>query len=106
MSDPRKASSVWPEMSCMRGPEGAERLHRLVPLLRANRDACAARREAVLRHDWARRRLCHILTIARPDQWNGYVPPAGASPTRRALVALLAEVDEHEREMHEIGGGA
>ena len=42
-----------------------------------NRD----RRTAVLAHDDLRRRLVKELGYAKPEQWNGYVPPAIVNPS-------------------------
>lgn len=72
----------------------------------------AERRARVLRHDDLAALLkAKPLEYKRPDQWNGYVPPAlmpedsdglakrNDSPRRAALVELSAEAwrREHER---------
>lgn len=104
--------SVWPEMLFMRGPKGAERLRVWLPEARRIRAAALARRDRVLAHDWARRRLCHIFSYARPEQWNGYVPPArdehgqlNKSPYRRALIELLADVEAADHQALPIATG-
>lgn len=102
--EPGKASSVWPLMPFMRGQKAATRLRDLMPQLAAAHARAAARRERVLRHEWARKRLCSICGYKRAEQWNGHVPPArtpdgalNTSPVRRALVELLREVAEYEQ---------
>lgn len=60
--------------------EPGSRLHSLgVELLKAhgiNRD----RRAAVLAHEDLRKRLVTELGYARPEQWNGFIPPAMIDP--------------------------
>lgn len=97
--DSVRASSVWPEMPFMRGPAGAERLRAWLPDYRAKRNKNAARRERVLAHDWACKRLCQILNLTDARQWNGYVPPLKDADgrinpyeSRRLLMGLLRDV--------------
>jgi hypothetical protein len=59
----------------------------------------AARKKAVLAHpDLAVRLTAEPLGYAKPDQWNGFVPPEqfngqhNDSPRRAALAELVAEV--------------
>jgi len=96
---PRTATSVWVEMPFMRGPVGAQRLREWLPVLRDIRAKTAARRQRVLAHEWACKRLCLILDIKEARHWNGYIPPATddrdkarRNPTREDLIALLKEV--------------
>ena len=86
-------------MPFMRGPEGAERMLKLIPTLTDAAEDAAYRRERVLHYDWARRELCTILGLSRAENWNGYVPSLGdadgiinTSPARRGLVGLLQRV--------------
>ncbi|MDP8971184.1 MAG: hypothetical protein M3N52_11965 [Actinomycetota bacterium] len=97
-------ASVWVQAPFLRGPQGAERLRQWLPQHREIRARCAARRERVLRHEWARARLCRLLGIADAGMWNGYVPPAldqrgqpdTGNAVRRELVALLKDVEKAE----------
>lgn len=98
-----RASSVWPEMPFMRGPVGAQRLRELLPVLRDVSIKTQARRDRVLAHQWACRRLCLILNLQDARQWNGYIPPAlddrgsaSRNPIREALIELLKEVEAAE----------
>jgi hypothetical protein len=92
-----RASSVWPEMPFMRGPVGAQRLRELLPVLRDVRARTLARRERVLAHEWACKRVCLILNLKDARQWNGYIPAAGdRTPVRDALVDLCKEVEAAE----------
>lgn len=58
------------------------------------------RRAALLAHPHIAAKLCDPpLRLARPEQWNGYIPPAtmpdgepNTSPIREQLVALVAEI--------------
>lgn len=102
--EPRGLSSIWPEMPFMRGEIGSARLREWLPQHRQIRAQTAHRRARVLAHPWATKRLCDILGLANAEQWNGYVPPntdehgrANTSPTRRALVELLREVDQFDQ---------
>lgn len=97
--DGLRASSVWPEMPFMRGPQAAERLHELLPVLRDNRRRALQRRDRVLAHDWARRRLCIILQTTDAKKWNGFLPLAEnnlgdlrKSEIRHSLIELLRDV--------------
>lgn len=100
-----KASSVWPEMPFMRGPAGAQRLRQWLPAQQQIRAKTAARRERVLAHEWARKRLSRILGVALVDvvKWNGFVPPAtdqtgrpDHNPLRDDLMQLLHDVEAAE----------
>lgn len=98
---PPTASSVWPEMPFMRGPVGAQRLREWLPVLREIRAKTAVRRQRVLAHDWACKRLCLILGIKEARQWNGYLPPmrddresARSNPVRQNLIELLRDVEK------------
>lgn len=69
------------------------------------RDEVRKRRERVLAHeDLAERLTQRPLCFARPDQWNGYVPPyhwretPNTSPQRAALVDIAAEAYRREAE--------
>lgn len=108
-----RASSVWPEMPFMRGPAGAQRLREWLPDYRQRRAATAARRERVLAHDWACKRLCLILGLTDARNWNGYVPElrntdGAINPyeNRRALIELLRDVDTADRNAAELGAHA
>jgi len=97
------ASSVWPEMPFMRGPVGAQRLREWLPVQREIRAKTAARRQRVLAHEWACKRLCLILGIKEARQWNGYIPPARddkgdirPNPVRQNLNELLRDVEKAE----------
>lgn len=94
-----RASSIWPQMPFMRGPAAAQRLREWLPQYRERRAEIAARRERVLAHEWARKRLCTILGLSDARNWNGYVPEARDADgrlnpyeSRRALIELLREV--------------
>lgn len=96
---PGRASSVWPEMACMRGQKGAERLRELIPQLRKTRAKNEARRERVLAYGWAQKRLCLILGLSDARHWNGYVPELrdvdgriNPYDNRRDLIELLRDV--------------
>lgn len=104
VGDPRKASNLWPLVPFMRGPKAAQRLRDLAPQLAQAHALSEARRARVLRHEWARKRLCAICGYERAEQWTGYVPPTknadgvlNTSPVRRALVELLYEIREYEK---------
>jgi hypothetical protein len=105
MKPPTKASSVWPEMPFMRGPVGAQRLREWLPVQRQIRENTAKRRERVLAHEWARKRLRAILHIERSEQWNGFIPPATdqhghchRNPVRDALIELCKDVVQAEED--------
>lgn len=94
-----RASSIWPQMPFMRGPDAAQRLRDWLPHYRERRAEIAARRERVLAHAWACKRLCTILGLSDARNWNGYVPEArntdgtpNTYESRRALIELLREV--------------
>jgi hypothetical protein len=63
---------------------------------------CAQRRADVLAHPDLAARLVAELGYQRPDQWNGFIPPAtfnGApndSPRRAALMLISAEAWKRE----------
>jgi hypothetical protein len=101
--DAQSMASVWAEMPFMRGPIGAARLREWLPRHHQIRAEALARRDRVLAHDWAAKRLCSILMLSRAEQWNGYVPPAtdaegnaNTSPTRRAMLELFREIVQAE----------
>jgi hypothetical protein len=105
MGNPRRVSSVWTELPFMRGPEAADRLREWARAHAEVKRQTAERRQRVLVHDWARPQLCRILGLSRAENWYGFVAPArnpdgdlNTSPTRRALVALLREVEQFENE--------
>jgi hypothetical protein len=64
----------------------------------------------VAKHEWAKKRVCQVLGLARWDQWNGYVPPArdpaedrgaqlsrpNTAPQRRQVIDLLKDVQHFE----------
>jgi hypothetical protein len=86
-------------MSFMRGEKGAARLREWRITSRDTRTRALTRRDRVLAHDWAAKRLCLILDITRAEHWTGYVPPRldgdgrlDTTPARSALVALLLDV--------------
>jgi hypothetical protein len=102
---------VWVEMPFMRGPIGAQRLREWLPEQRQIRERTAARRERVLAHEWARKRICRILGHTDAAKWNGYIPPATRAsdgkvddnPIRDALIQLLHEVEDAERPPIHVG---
>jgi hypothetical protein len=103
MANPASAGSVWTELPFMRGPQGAERLRAWARQQSEVKRACAARRERVLAYDWARARLCRVLSLSRAENWNGFVPPArdsdgqiNTSSRRRELMDLLRDVAQFD----------
>jgi len=111
MSNPQQAGSIWTQMPFMRGERGAERLREWSRTQHEVKRAAAARRERVLAYDWARTRLCRILSLSRAENWNGFVPPArdsddhlNTSDRRRELMDLLRDVAQHE--LGEVANGA
>lgn len=75
---------------------------RLKPVMLQARQTTAANREAVLAHpDLAKKLTQPPLDYARPEQWNGFIPPkliatedgyeVNNSPRRHALNRLLEE---------------
>jgi len=80
-------------------PAAVSRWHELLAAARAEAGAaCRERRAAVLAHPDLAARLCQPpIGYARPDQWNGYIPPAtwreqhNDSPRRAALEVLYLE---------------
>lgn len=69
-----KASSIWPRMPFMHGPEGAERLRKLLPILSKARLEAAHNREVVLANPAAAKQLCVQLGLSDAKHWGGYVP--------------------------------
>lgn len=68
-------------------------------------EACVARRARVLAHpDIAAALTRRPLSYAKPEDWNGYVPPStwrerrNDSPQRVALIELCNAVAEREQE--------
>lgn len=105
-----RASSIWPQMPFMRGPAAADRLREWLPQYRQQRAEIAARRERVLAHDWACKRLCQILGLSNARNWNGYLAPyrdadgrVNHYETRSALIELLREVAAADRAGQESG---
>lgn len=110
---------IWREMPFMRGETGRDRLVELRAITQEQATKCRERRARVLRHGWARERLCSILAINEAEKWNGWVAPkmlpedsdgkgdekhgagGGYRPndaaSRRSLIELLREVDAYER---------
>lgn len=99
---PPRASSLWDATPFARGA-------RKLDLQQRQRDArqqAQQRRERVLKHEWASKRLCTLFGYKSATQWNGYVPPAAdpaenggaqlarrnTAPHRAALVQLLRDV--------------
>lgn len=83
-------------------------------LQRAQDDArrqVQSRLARVAKHEWAKRRICQVLKLARFDQWNGYIPPArdpaqnqapqlsrpNTAPERKQLIELLKDVAHFEQ---------
>jgi hypothetical protein len=109
-------TDVWRGMPFMRGQQGAERLVELRAIVQEQRQECLARRARVLRHKWARERLCQILGLPDAERWNGWVAPrrmpedscgkqeehlpGGYRPndaqSRRDLLDLLHDVERYE----------
>ena len=67
------------------------------------------RRELVFKHpDLAKQLLSNLIGYSRPENWNGWIPPATVaardgyvpndSPRRAALVALVEEAERREAE--------
>lgn len=75
--------------------EPGTKMHDLgTALLRAhgiNRD----RRAAVLKHNDLAKRLVAELGYQRPDQWNGYIPPATTDPGGQLRLCSGSSVDAH-----------
>lgn len=77
----------------------------------AQRHECAARRGRVLAYADLRQRLTEPpINHLRPEDWNGYIPPAqtgdgemNTSPRRRALVEISAEALRRERDERNAG---
>ena len=104
-------TSVWRDMPFTRHPKAKERLTELSAALTKASDDAKARRERVLKHEWAQKRLCQIFGYTKAEQWRGYIPPRldpetdgeqsfrplNQSPYRRDLIRLLHEVAEFER---------
>ncbi len=105
---PQRASTAWGKTAAVgaRTARGRE----LIAILAESRRQAAARRDRVLRHDWATKRLCVIFGYKQATQWSGYVPPRSdpaddhgpqlsrpnTSPHRAALVQLLRDIKQFE----------
>lgn len=87
-------------------PRGRERQE----ILEEEARRTGARRVHILKHEWARTRLCSILGLQRPDQWNGFMPPKtqpaddktgmsapNNSAQRKLLLSLSWDVDHFEK---------
>jgi hypothetical protein len=72
--------------------------------------ACRERRAAVLKHPDLCQQLLDELGYQRPEQWNGFIPPAtfnGApndSPRRAALMLISAEAWKREHPALDVTG--
>lgn len=104
---PQLASTAWGKTPAVaKSARGRE-------LLRIQAEAkrqCVARRERVLKHHWAAKRLCAVFGYKSATQWNGYVPPRAdplpdtghqvakpnTSEHRTALMQLLKDVQRFE----------
>lgn len=76
--------------------------------VRQGQDDCRESRASVLRHpDIAERLTAEPLDYARPEQWNGFIPPElfngerNRSGRRDALLALVADAREADRQAAE-----
>lgn len=92
-AEPTTLSGALTEFTVKQEP--GTRMHALgTDLLRAhgiNRD----RRAAVLKHGDLAKRLVAELGYARPEQWNGYVPPAVTDPGGQERLCSGATVGAH-----------
>lgn len=75
----------------------------IIETLRYEREEIAARRDRVLAHpDLAEKLTQRPIDYAKPEQWNGYIPPDShdgrhnRSPRREALPALVDEARARE----------
>lgn len=107
MSGPTRASSSWGSTP----PAKGSRRFDLQRIQREARETAQQRRERVLKHEWAAKRLCKIFGYASATQWNGYVPPKAdplpdkgpqvakpnTSPFRAALMQLLRDVEHFDQ---------
>lgn len=105
---PQLASTAWGKTPAVaRTARG-----RQVQALQAEaRQKCHTRRERLLKHEWAQKRLCAIFGYKNAAQWNGYLPPAtdplpatgaqiakpNTSPHRASLVRLLNDIVHFEK---------
>jgi len=104
-------------MPFMTGPEGQKRLEKWRADAERAAQQAAMRRAQVLRHDWARKRLCEIFGYRRADQWTVYLPPRfnpqadngsvtfNSADARVALIALLDEINQYDEEHDKEHGG-
>jgi len=104
---PQRASTAWGKTP---GLARTARGRELIAILAESGRQCAARREHLFKHEWAKKRLCEIFGYKSPTQWNGYMPPRSdpaddrgpqlarpnTSPHRAALNQLLHEVRTFE----------
>src|SRR6266852_1885324 len=75
--------------------EPGSRMHALgTDLLRAH-GINLDRRGAVLRHEDLAKRLIAELGYQRPDQWNGYIPPAVTDPGGQERLCSGAVIGAH-----------
>lgn len=103
---PQLASTAWGKTPVAKTARGRE----LARVQAEARRQCQARRERVLKHEWAQKRLCKIFGYKQATQWNGYIPPRAdplpdtghqvakpnTSPFRAALNQLLKDVKHFE----------
>ena len=100
MNAPQQAFAA---LKAAKPPATARGRERQAILVEQAREA-RSRYEWIGTQEWARRRACSILQIARYDQWNGYVPHAtdqngnvSKSPERRLLVMLTHDLASFEQ---------
>lgn len=105
---PQLASTAWGKTPVVAKTARGRELIRVQA--EAKRQA-VARRERVLKHDWAQKRLRQIFGYKSATQWNGYVPPRAdplpdsghqvakpnTSPFRAALMQLMREVEHFDQ---------
>lgn len=103
MSAPPPAFSSFKPARTARGRE----LQRAQDAARLQAQARYAR---VVKHEWAKKRVCQVLKLVRIDQWNGYIMPArdpaenkapfhakpSTAPERTQLIQLLRDVQHFE----------
>lgn len=58
------------------GQQPGTHRHQAAQVLMAARKANLTRREAILKHPDLAARLVSELSFGRPEQWNGFIPPA------------------------------
>lgn len=110
-----RASSIWRQMPFMYGPEGADRLRRLLPILSRAKAEAEYSREVVLRSPDAAKQLCVLLGLTSAKHWNGYVPAPPPGPGRdkdisdagesRAQLERLVRHAENDIVMRAAGAG-